>query len=136
MELVRASFIVFCLAKIGKNFIEAPASISELPPNVEVLRLSADIDQSIDRTGPAENLATRRDDLAVVTSRLRLGLVAPIEPAIAKKLAKAERNMKPRVRVAGARFQQKYAMPTGRSKPIGQNAPRAAGPHNNVIERL
>jgi hypothetical protein len=107
-----------------------------LPPNVEVLRLSADIDQSIDRTGPAENLSARRDDLSVVAFRLRLGHVAPIEPAIAEKLAKTERNMKPRVQVAGSRLQQKNAVPTRRSKPIGQNAPSAAGPHDDEVERL
>ena len=55
MELVRAAFVVFCLSKIGQYFIEAPAGIAELSPDVEVLGLSADIDQSVDRTGSTEN---------------------------------------------------------------------------------
>jgi hypothetical protein len=71
-----------------------------------------------------------------MASRLRLGCVAPVESAIAEKLAVAERNMKPRVQVAGARLQQKHAMATGRGQPIGQNAPSAAGPHDDEVERL
>jgi hypothetical protein len=134
VKFIRAAFVVFRLPKIGQNFIETPTGIPQLPPNVEVLRLAADIDQSIDRTGPTENPSTRRDDFAVVTFRLRLGLVTPIEPSIAEQFAEAERNMKPVVPVAGARFQEKHSMLTGRSEPIGQNAPRTAGPHNNVVK--
>src|ERR1700730_12576261 len=96
MELIRAALVGFRLAKIGQDVVEAPAGIAELPPIVEVLSLSADVDQPIDRTGAAENLAARRDDLAIVAFGLRLGRVAPIEPAIAEKLAEAERNMQPR----------------------------------------
>src|SRR5215831_8806795 len=136
MELIRAAFVIFCLSKIGQYFLEAPAGIPQLPPNVEVLRLAADIDQSIDRTGPAENPSARRNDLAVVTTRLRLGLVTPIESSIGEQLAEAERNMKPEVPVAGARLQEKHTMLTGRSKPIGENAPRTAGAYNNVIKCL
>jgi hypothetical protein len=104
MELIRAALVVFCLPKIGQYFVEAPPGIAELPPNIEVLCLSADIDQSIDRTGPAENLATRGDDPAVMASRLRLSLIAPIEPAIVEQPAKAEGNVKPWVAVIGARL--------------------------------
>src|SRR5690242_21674884 len=94
MKLIRAAFVVLCFSKIGQYFLEAPTGIPELPPNVEVLRLSANIDQSIDRTGSTEDPATRGDDPAVVASRLRLGLVAPIESAIVEQPAKAERNVK------------------------------------------
>src|SRR5262249_9095816 len=114
----------------------APTGIPQLPPNIEVLGLAADIDQSIDRTGPTENPSTRRDDFAVVTFRLRLGLVKPIESPIAEQLAATERKMKPEVPVAGARLQEKHTMLTGRSQPIGQNASRTAGTHNNVIKCL
>jgi hypothetical protein len=98
--------------------------------------LAADIDQSIDRTGPTENLSTRRDDFAVVAFRLRLGLVTPIESPIAEQLAEAERDMKPEVPAAGARLQEKHTMLTGHREPIGQNAARTAGAHNNVVKCL
>jgi hypothetical protein len=104
MELIFAALVIFCLPKVGQHLVEAPASIPELPPNIEVLRLSADIDQSIDRTGPAENPATRGDDPAVVASRLRLSLIAPIEPAIVEQPAEAEWNVKPWVAVIWARL--------------------------------
>src|SRR5690349_29864 len=102
MELIFAAFIVFCLAKIGQYFFEAPAGIPELTPNVEVLCLSADIDQSIDRTGATENSAARCNDPAVVTPRLRLSLVTPIESVIVEEPAKTEWNVQPKVPVIRA----------------------------------
>jgi hypothetical protein len=66
--------------------------------------LAANIDQSIYRAGSTENPAARGDDLAVVASRLRLSLVAPIESAIVEQPAKAERNVKPWVTVVWASF--------------------------------
>ena len=136
MEFIRAAFVVLRLAEIGQDVVEAPAGIAELPPKVEVLRLSADIDQTVDRTRAAENLAARRDDLAVVATGLRLGRVAPVITAIGEKPAEAKRNMKPGMPVVGARLQQQHAVPARRSQPVGQNAPGAAGPHDNEVERL
>jgi hypothetical protein len=104
VELIRATLVVFCFSKIGQYFLKAPTGIPELPPNVEVFRLSTNIDQSIDRTGSTENPATRGDNLAIVTSRLRLGLVAPIESAIVEQPAEAEWNVQPRVPVLWARL--------------------------------
>jgi hypothetical protein len=66
---------------------------------------------------------------------LRLGLVTPIKSSIAEQFAEAERNMKPWVPVAGARLQEKHTIPPARSKPIGQDAPGTAGPHNDVVKR-
>jgi hypothetical protein len=136
MELVRATPVVFRFAEIGQNFVETPSGIPELPPNVEVLRLSANINQPVDRTGSAKNPSARRDDFAVVTSRLRLGLITPIVSAIVEQLAEAERNVKPGMPVMWARLQENDAMPAGCCKPIGQNASRTAGPHNNVVKCL
>jgi hypothetical protein len=44
--------------------------------------------------------------------------------------------MKPRVQVAGAGLQQKNAVSTRRSEPIGQDAASAAGPYDNELERV
>jgi hypothetical protein len=71
-----------------------------------------------------------------VAFSLRLCRIAPIVPAIVEKPAEAERDMKPWVQVAGARFQQHDAMPPRRREPIGQNAPGAAGSHDDEVERL
>jgi hypothetical protein len=136
MELIRAAFIVFCLSKIGQYFFEAPAGIPQLPPNVEVLRLSADIDQSINRTGSTENPATWGDDPAVVTSWLGLSLVTPIESPIVEQPAKAEWNVKPRMPVIWACLYEKHAMATGRSEAVGQNATRTAGPYDDIVKRF
>jgi hypothetical protein len=89
VEFICAAFIIFCLAEVREDVIETPTGIAKLAPMVEILRLSADIDQSVDRTGPTKNLAARRDDLPIVALGLRLGYVTPIESVIGEKLAKA-----------------------------------------------
>src|SRR5262245_48555393 len=136
MEFVGAAFVILRLAEIRQNVVKTPAGIAKLPPMVEVLRLAADINQAVDRTGPAENFAARRDDIAVVAFRLRLGLVAPIVTAIDEKPAEAERDMKPRMPIVGARLQQQHAISARRRQPIGQNAAGAAGSYDDKIERL
>jgi hypothetical protein len=70
-----------------------------------------------------------------MATRLRFGFVAPIVTLIFEKPAEAERDMKPRVPVARARLEQKHAVPARLRQPIGQNAPGAACPHDDEIER-
>ena len=107
MEFVGAAFVVLRLAEIGEDVVETPAGIAKLSPVIEVLRLSADVDQSVDRTGTADNLAARSDDVAIVAY---CGFVAPVVAPIGEKPAEAERNVKPWVPVVGAGLQQKHAV--------------------------
>ena len=134
VKFVGAALVVLRLAEIGQHVVKAPAGIAELPPVVEVLRLAADIDQAVDRARAAENLSARRDDIAVVAFGLRDGLVAPIVAAVGEQPAEAERDMQPRMQVAGARLQQQHAMAARRGEPIGQNAAGAAGPDDDEVE--
>src|SRR5580704_19221806 len=127
VEFIGAAFVVLGFAEVGQDVVEAPTRISELSPMIEVIRLSADVDQSVDRTGAADNLAARGDDVAVVAIGLRFGLVAPIVTLIGEQPAEAERNVKPRVPVVGACLQQEHAVVARCSQPIGQNAPSTAG---------
>src|SRR5215470_5608092 len=136
VEFICTALVVLRLAEIGEDVIETPTGIAQLAPMVKILRLSADIDQSVDRTGSTKNLAARRNDLPIAALGLRLGRITPIEPAIAEKFAKAEWNMKPRVEIAGARLQHKHSVAARRRQPIGQNAPGAAGPHDDEVESL
>src|SRR5213078_1244126 len=78
VEVIGAAFFVLGLAEVRQHVIVAPAGIAELAPVVEVLGLTADVDQSVDRARSAERLAAWGDDVAAITFGLRLGLVAPI----------------------------------------------------------
>ena len=50
MERIGAALLILGAPEIGQNIVETPADIAELPPMIEVLRLAADIEQTIDRT--------------------------------------------------------------------------------------
>jgi hypothetical protein len=112
VELIRAAFVILGFAKVRQHVVESPAGVPELPPIVKVLRLTTDIDKPVDRTRSTENLSARRDDVAIVTLGLRLGRITPVEPEIAEKLAKAERNVKPGVPIVRTCLQQKHTMAT------------------------
>ena len=93
VKFICTTFIIFGLAEVRENVIETPTGIAKLAPVVEILRLSTDVDQSIDRTGSTEDFAAGRDDLPIVALGLRLGCVTPIEFVIGEKLAEAQWNM-------------------------------------------
>src|SRR5262245_50469482 len=90
VQIIGPALVVLRLAEVGENVVIAPADITELPPQVEVLGLAADVDQAIDRARSSQHLAARGNDLAAVTSRLRLGRVAPVEASVGEQLAVAE----------------------------------------------
>ena len=133
VEIVSAALVVLGFAEVRQHVIVAPAGIAELAPVIEVLGLTADVDQSVDRARAAERLAARRDDVAAVTLRLRLGLVAPVVTPVGEQLAVAERNVQPWMAVSGTRLQQQHAMPSGCGQPVRQDAAGAAGAHDDVI---
>ena len=56
---VGAALLVLGPAEIGEHVVIRPASIAELAPQVEILLLSAYVDQPVDRAGAAEHLAAR-----------------------------------------------------------------------------
>src|SRR5690242_14864430 len=78
VQVVGSALVVFRLAEVGQNVLEAPADVAELTPVVKVLSLAADVDQTVDRARSTQNLAARLDHLAAVTTRLRYGLETPV----------------------------------------------------------
>jgi hypothetical protein len=48
VQHVLAAFLVLGATKIGQHILKAPAGIAELPPMIEVRRLTADVEQPID----------------------------------------------------------------------------------------
>jgi hypothetical protein len=134
VQMIGTALVVLRLAEIRENVVITPPDIAELSPEVEVLGLAADVDQAVDRARSAQDLASRSDDLAAVTSRLRLGRVAPVEASVGEQLAKAERDMQPRMPVRGSGLQQQYAVAPRCGEPVGQHASGAAGADDDEVE--
>src|SRR5215510_1629067 len=134
MQRILAPLLIFGAAKTGQHILEAPAGIAELPPMIEVGRLAADVEQAIDRARPAQHFPPWLDDLPVVELCLRLRGVEPIDLSIGEQLAVAERDVNPDTAVMTARLQQENAMATRGGETIGENAARASGADNDIVE--
>ena len=110
VEFVGAIFLILGLAEIRQHVVIRPAGVAELPPQVEILTLAADVDQPVDRTGAAKSLAARPGDAAVVQFGDRFGFVIPGDLGVVDVAIKAGRNMDPGVAVVAAGFQQQHAV--------------------------
>ena len=108
VQRILSALLVLGAAEIGQDILEAPAGIAELPPMIEVRRLAANIEQTIDRARPTQHFPPRSDDLPFLELRLRLRGVQPVDFAISEQLA--ERDVNPDVAVMPARLQQENAM--------------------------
>src|SRR6185437_15749378 len=64
VQRICAALLILCAPEVGQHVPEAPAGITELTPVVVILRLAADIEQAVDRTGTAQHFAARLYDLA------------------------------------------------------------------------
>src|SRR5262249_34384904 len=134
MQRILAARLVLGAAEVGQHILEAPAGIAELSPMIEVRRLAADVEQAIDRARSAQHFSPRLDDLPVVELCLRLRAIEPIDLAIGEQLAVAERDVNPDVAIMPARLQQENAMATRGGQTIGENAARASGADDDIIE--
>ena len=136
MPDISTALVVLGLAEIRQHFLGAPPGVAKPPPVIEVLGLTANIDEAIDRARTAQYLAAGRDDVAVVTPGLRLGRVAPVEAPVGEELAVAERDAQPRMAAVRANLEQQHAMLPRRSQPVGQHAAGAAGADDDEIVGL
>ena len=134
VQRIGAALLILGAPEIRQHILEAPAGIAELPPVIEILRLTADIEQAIDGTRSAQHFAARLNQRAVIHVRLGLRRIEPIDPGVVEQLAVAERNVNPDVAVASAGLQQEHAMAARCGKPVGQNAARRAGSDDDIVE--
>ena len=113
VQVVLAALLVLGAAEIRQHVVEAPARIAELAPVVEVLGLSADVEQPVDRRGAAHHLAARLDDRAAAELGLGLGIVEPVVARVGEQLGVADRHVDPEIAVLAAGFEQQHAMAAG-----------------------
>src|SRR5689334_20822937 len=135
VQLVLAPLLILGAAKIRQHVGEAPARIAELAPVIEIFRLPADVQESIDRRRAAQHLAARLDDLTTVKLRLGLGVVEPIVPRVGQQLGEPDRYMDPEIAILAAGFEEQHAMLAARGQAVCQNAPGTARADDDVIER-
>jgi len=135
VQCISAARLVLGATEIGQDVGERPSGIAELPPVVEVFRLTADIEKTIDRARPAQHFPARLNDLAIVELRFGLRCVKPVDLGIGEELAVAEGNVNPDIAVVASGFQQQHAMAARRGETIGQHAPGRAGANNDVVRR-
>src|SRR5262245_50815474 len=136
MPGILAALLVLGAAEIGKHVGEAPAGVAELAPMIEILVLTADIEEAVDGTGSAQHLAARLDDPAIVELGLRLRTVQPVDLGVGEQLSVAERDVNPDVAILAAGFEEKHAMATRRGQAMREHAAGAAGADDDVVERF
>src|SRR5262249_34892842 len=97
--LVGAALLVLGAAEIREYVVIRPASVAELTPQVEILLLTADVNEPVDRARPAEHLAARPGKAAPPELGLRFGLELPGDLGMVNIAVEAGRDVDPRVRV-------------------------------------
>jgi hypothetical protein len=133
VPFVLAARLIFRLAKVRQALRVAPPGIAEVAPVVEVLALPADVDQTVDRAGAAEDTPSRNLDVPVVHPRLRLGLEHPVDLAVEHDLAETDRHVDPGIAVAPAGLEEQHAMRAGLGQAVGQHAPGRARADDDVV---
>ena len=133
VPLVRPSLLVLGLDEVGQHVVERPACVPELTPVIEVLRLAADVEQSVDRAGAAEDLPARPVEAAPVERRLRFGLVAPIRGRIVHGLEVADWYVDPGIGILAAGLEQQDAGRRVVAQAGRQHAARRTGAHDDVV---
>src|SRR3982075_4710723 len=97
VEIVGAALLVFRFLEIRQDVVITPAAVAMLAPAIVILVLAAHVKQAVDRARSAQNLAARLKDGAPVQSRLRFGLVHPVDAFGLEQHAVSERHMDPEI---------------------------------------
>ena len=124
---------IFGLFEIGQHIVPSPTGIAERLPIVEIARLAADINHSIDRSRPADDLPTRPIAAPPAKCFDGFGIVHPIDAPVEKGATVADRHLYPDRQVAAPRFQQEDGKPAIFRQTVGKNTPRCSGADDNIV---
>ena len=134
MQFIFAALLILGPAEVRQHIGEAPACIAKLAPVIEVLRLSADVQEPVDRRGAAHHLAARLDDRPAAELRLGLGIVEPVVPRIGEQLGVADRHMDPEIAILAAGLDQQHVVLAAGREAVCQHTPGATCTNDDVIE--
>src|SRR3984885_9923802 len=122
--------------EVGAHIVPAPADIAHAPPIVEVLRHAPAIDQSVDGARAPQHLAPRPIDAPSVESRIRSGLVLPIDLGIGECAAVSDGRPDPESPIRAAGFENQHSVAPACGQPIGEHAARGARSDDYVVKAL
>ena len=124
-----AAHVVLGAQEVGQHVVPAPAQVG---PLVVVGRVAADVDHRVDRRGPAERLAAREIDAAVVETRLEPGAEVPVRArAVVGREGGRDVDEVRRVRRPGLQEQDLHIGVL--AQPVGEHAARRARADDHVV---
>ena len=88
--------------EVAHRLARIPADRAARLPAVEILGLSADLDEPVHRARAPERAAARPVNPAPVHVRFGFGLESPVEHRVVHRAGVADRDMEPRIAVRGA----------------------------------
>jgi hypothetical protein len=122
--------------EVGQHIGVAPAPVTLLGPCVEIQRLAAVIDVSVDGTRAAQGLAPGRVDPPPARPGAGLHAVVPVDAAIVEGLDEAGRDMDVGMPVPAPGFEHADAGIAFGAQPVCEHAPGGAGAHDHVVEGI
>src|SRR5229473_151737 len=122
MILALAAPIAFVTPEIGQQVAIAPAHSTQTFPVIEILMLTANKDQAVDRRRAAEHPAARPDDGAAARRLVRFGDEQPGEPLVVDRSIITDRKLEPEIAVSPARLQQQHAAGRISRQPVREHA--------------
>ena len=134
VKLALTALVTFRTFEIGQDRTVIPSGRSLLRPVVIVLALSANVQQSVDRTGAADDPPARPGDGTPSGAFSRLGRKEPGEALVVNGLEVADGQAQPKIAIPSAGFQHCDPHAGIRRQPIGEHAAGGAGSHDDVIE--
>ena len=123
-------------AEVGQHVPISPALRALLFPALEVERMSAHIDEAVDRGGAAQDLAARTQDAPAVEMGLGLAHVAPIVGLRVHRDRERRRHLDEGRPVGSAIFEHENGRSAVFGEPIGEHTTRGARADDHVIEGL
>ena len=116
-----------------EHFLPTPAGIAGNLPVFEVLGMAADMNHGVDRTRATQHLAARPVVFSSAQTRIRLGLIHPVQRGIVEGLAVAERHLDIEAPVAAARLEHQHPVAAAGRKPVGQHAARRSRAYDDEV---
>src|SRR5262249_50477221 len=132
--LVGAALLMLGPPKIRQHVVIRPAGVAELTPQIEILTLAANIDETVDRARSTEHPAARPRQPAAGQLALRLGLKLPSDLRVVDVAIETGGDMDPWIAVLAAGFQHQDAGAPVGGEAVRQHASGGAGAYDDEVE--
>src|ERR1019366_4647879 len=134
VKIVSAALLVLGFLEIRQDVVITPSAVAVLAPAIIILVLAANVEQAVDRTRSAQDLAARLKYRTPLQSRFRFGLVHPVDALILEQPAISERHVDPEVAVLRTSFEQQHRIFSVCTQTICEHASRRPCADDDVVE--